>query len=77
MAKVIQVLAATRSRIEAEAVDVMVERAREGFFATTEPADDAVGRQHKFSNAVPFRKILDVSFRLCLQNRQVVITKGI
>ena len=77
MAKVLHVFSATGSRIEAEAVAVKVERAREGFFTATEPTDDTVGRQHEFSNAMPSRKTLNVSFRLHLQHHQVVIAQGI
>ena len=77
MAKVLHVFSATGSRIEAEAVGVKVERAREDFFTATEPADDTVGRQHEFSNAMLSCKTLNVSIRLHLQNQQVVIAQGI
>ncbi len=55
---------------------VKVEWAREGFFAAAEPANGTV-RQHEFANAMASHKALKVPFRLRLQDRQVMITKGI
>jgi hypothetical protein len=74
--KVLQVLSAARSCIEAEAVKVKVEWAREGLFAAAEPAD-GTARQHEFPNAMPSHKALKGPFRLRLQDRQVMISKGI
>jgi hypothetical protein len=74
--KVLHVLSAARRRIEAEALKVKVEWAREGLFAAAEPTDGTV-RQHELPNAMPSHKALKVPFRLRLQDQQVMITKGI
>jgi uncharacterized membrane protein len=74
--KVLHVLSAARSCIEAEAVNVKVEWALEGLLAAAEPADGTV-RQHELPNAMPSHKALKVPFRLRLQDQQVMITKGI
>ena len=69
-------LAAARRCIEAEAAKVKVEWAREGFLAAAEPANGAVG-QHQLPNAMQPGKAFEVTFRLRLQDHQVMIAKGI
>ena len=68
IAKVFHVRAATGGRVETEAVGVEVEGARKRFFAAPIPYN-AIVRLVQLCDTMLFRKTLNVSFRLCLQNQ--------